>query len=300
MRYPFLFIVALSIACGQTACRKDPVVQILHSDTTVTGNHPPNYTGVPTIKVQLYVNKLYVDMLGREPTATELQTATDQLIAQQLTSGARGQVVDQLFGDTSYYRRLYELTSADFLNGSGNTQIDESTAQFQLALYLDSLNADTLYDFVYRAELDRLGKLKSATQDLTTNAIDVNEYYRRFLDNYLYDQINMGSENFVKASFDDLFRRQPTTAELAAGVSMLDNAPGVLLLTDGNNKGDFMNIVTHADAFYEGLSRKIYLQLLLREPQSEELGAAVALVKPSADYKALQKQILTSTEYAGF
>lgn len=300
MRFPFLFLFALVVAGFQTACKKEPVVQIIHSDTTITGNQPPNYTGVPTVKVKLYVNKLYVDILGREPSATELETNTNLLLTQQLSLASREQIVDQLFSDTLYFRRLNELTSADFINGSGETQINESIGMFELALYLDSVNGENQYTFVYEYELDRLHNLKHATQALSTNAINVNEFYRRFLDNYLYDQINMGSENFVVASFDDLFRRAPSAAELASGVAMVDNAPSSILLTDGSNKGDFMNILTHSAAFYEGLATRIYLQLLLREPQSQEFAAAIALVQPAGNFKALQKQILTSSEYAGF
>jgi hypothetical protein len=81
---------------------------------------------------------------------------------------------------------------------------------------------------------------------------------------------------------------------------MVDGFPAVLLLTDGTNKNDFMNIAVSADAFYEGLVRKAYLQLLLREPATQEIAAAIALIKPDGDYKALQKQLLIAEEYAGF
>jgi hypothetical protein len=300
MRYPFLFLAALLIAVAQTSCKKDPIVQTIHSDTTITGNQAPNYTGVPTLSIQLYVNKLYVDLLGREPNATELQTHTNSLITQNLSAAVRSQIVEQLLADSLYFGRLFDLTSADCTNGVGRTQINDMINLYTYVAYLDSLNGNTQYLFYYYYEIDRLTKLKTAGKDLFMNLIDINEFYRRFLDNYFYDQVNMGSENFVKAAFDDLFRRPPTEAELASGILMVDGGASSILLVDGSSKANFMEIVTHADAFYEGLARKTYLQMLLREPDSQELASAIILIKPAGDFKALQTQILISNEYAGF
>lgn len=296
----FLFLFALIVAAGfHSACKKE-IVQTIHTDTTIVGNQPPNYTGVPTLSIQLYVNKMYVDILGREATQNELTANTNLLIAQNLSSTARAQIADALLNDTSYYQRLIDITSADFLDGNGGQQIADKLLEFNYLLqYADSIN-DELLSLYLETEIARLNVLQTTKQEYAAGTIGINEFYRRFIDNYFYDQINMGSENFVKATFDDLFRRFPTTSELSSGITMIDGFPAVLLLTDGVNKTDFMNIVVNADAFYEGLTRKAYLQLLLREPDTQETGAGIALVKPTGDYKALQKQLLISEAYAGF
>jgi hypothetical protein len=143
-------------------------------------------------------------------------------------------------------------------------------------------------------------KLKSAAEDLKNGTIGINAFYFRFLNNYFYDQVNMGTENFVKGSFDDLFRRAPNTAELDAGIKMVDNQSSTLFLQSGSNKGDYMNIVSQTDAFYEGLVRKYYQQFLLRNATSQEIYSGINLIKPAGDFKSLQKQILISQEYAGF
>lgn len=300
MRFPFLFALLMCAAAFQTSCKKDTVVQTIHADTTITGNQPPNYTGVPTLAIQLYVNKMYVDILGREATANELQTNTNLLIAQNLSTAAREQIANTLLNDTAYYQRLMDIASADFLNGNGGAQVADKLLEFNYLLqYADSTDDEVLALYL-ETEITRLETLQNTRQQYASGAIGINEFYRRFIDNYFYDQINMGSENFVKATFDDLFLRAPTAAELDAGKTMVDGFPAVLLLTDGVSKSDFMNIAVNADAFYEGLARKAYLQLLLREPDTQEAGEAIALVKPTGDYKALQKQLLISEAYAGF
>ncbi|HZG00567.1 MAG TPA: hypothetical protein VEY71_06165 [Chitinophagales bacterium] len=300
MRIPFLFVLVLFAALVQSSCKKDPIVQTIHADTTITGNQPPNYTGVPTLNIRLYVNKMYVDILGREATDAELNANTNLLVAQNLSEAARLQIADALLNDTAYYQRLLDITSADFLDGNGEAQTQLKIQEFTYIYdYADSLN-DEMLMLYYATEIGRLNTLLSTKASYAAGSISINEFFRRFTDNYFYDQINMGSENYVKATFDDLFRRPPTDAELASGVTMVDGFPAVLLLTDGTNKNDYMNIVVNADAFYEGLVRKAYLQLLLREPATQEIGSGVALVKPNGDYKALQKQLLISPEYAGF
>ena len=78
----------------------------------------------------------------------------------------------------------------------------------------------------------------------------ISQYFAAFLDNYFYDQVNMGSENFVKGSFSDLFRRIPTASELTNAVTMVDNNPAILFMENGDSKGDFILIVTNNHEFY--------------------------------------------------
>ena len=40
----------------------------IHIDTTINGNNPPDYSGVSDDKIVAYINKLYIDLLGRAPT----------------------------------------------------------------------------------------------------------------------------------------------------------------------------------------------------------------------------------------
>ena len=42
-----------------------------NEDVLIPGNKQPDYSGVPTIKVENYVNRLFIDLLGREATDSE-------------------------------------------------------------------------------------------------------------------------------------------------------------------------------------------------------------------------------------
>lgn len=299
IRYMFI----LSIVYGAWlpySCNKEPIIREIHGDTIISGNTIPNYTGVPTLNIKLYVNKLYVDLLGRQATSTELTNHINYLIQNNLSAQARGVIVDQLMIDSLFYRRLFETTSEDFINGVSKQSIQDQINFFEYLAYFDSLNGNPYSAIYYGNENDKMYKVKNAADALKTGSISINEFYFRFLNNYFYDQVNMGTENFVKGSFDDLFRRAPNEAELSAAVKMVDNQPSTLFMQSGSNKGDYMNIVTTNDAFYEGLVRRYYQQYLLRNPTSQEIYSGIQIVKPNGDYKTIQKQLLISNEYAGF
>lgn len=288
--------------CGfiHSSCKKEPIVQTIYIDTLITGNIVPNYTGVPTSSIQLYVNKLYVDLLGREPLPAELTTSINVLIENDLSINSRKDIIGNLIADTSFYHRLFDITSNDFINGATIQQIIQRQNFFYFVAQLDSINGQTQnLPFIY-AEIQRLEEVKQSATQLSIHAISINDFYRRFLNNYFYDQVNMGTDNFVIASFEDLLKRAPTDAELSMSVSMVNGQPSNVMLQDGSSKNDFMNIIVHCDEFYEGLTRKIYLQSLLREPTSGEIFESVTMMKNNVPFQSLYVNLLSGYEYAGF
>ena len=102
------------------------------------------------------------------------------------------------------------------------------------------------------------------------------------------------------ACFENCLKRLPTEAELAAGVEMVNGFPAQMLLRDGSSKTDFLDIMLSVDAFYEGLAIDIYRQLMAREPNSEEMGAATQELSSTNNYQAIQKNAMQTDEYAGF
>lgn len=296
---PLIVCTLICIGLFQASCKKEPLVQTIYVDTIISGNNAPNYYGVPTISIQLYIIKLYVDLVGREPTSAELTTHLQTLVSQHLSANARQQIVQPLLDDTAFYQRHYEITASDFINSTSQAQIESQINQFMFVAYLDSVNGNTQnLPFIY-LEIERLNRLKEAPVLLSSEQISINKFYERFLDNYFYDQVNMGVDNFVTAAFEDLFKRPPTASELQQSKSMINGQSSSLFLSDGSSKADFMNIMVQSDAFYEGFARKIYLQFLLREPTSIESFDAMNDLKNSG-YNTLIFQLTSSVEYAGF
>ena len=110
----------------------------------------------------------------------------------------------------------------------------------------------------------------------------------------------MGSTNFVLASFENLFFRLPTVAELDAGVLMANGLSSALFLEVGNSRDDFVEICTNYKEFYEGMVRSAFSLFLLRQPTSIEMESYTQSFIADSDLQKLQKELLKSKEYAGF
>jgi hypothetical protein len=56
---------------------------------------------------------------------------------------------------------------------------------------------------------------------------------------------------------------------------MVSGNPAQVFFQDGNNQNDFINIIMNTAEFYQGLSIDIYNQLLVRQPDSQEMVDAI-------------------------
>jgi hypothetical protein len=292
----------LSVLCLlQSACRKT-VHENVHENLIVPVNHGALATSISTIDLEAYINKLYVDLLGREPLAAELSAAVSDLRSAKNTIVAKENLVNQLMLSPEFYEQLFIKTSNSFLNGTSKLEIRQQIVQFQ-SLYQSSLaNNDPVTANFILFENNRILDLYKSDSLYRVGSLSVNQFYARFLNNYFFDQINMGSENFVKASFENLFHRSPTTNELSAGKTMVDGLSAANILgQSGTGKGDFIQILVYSNDFYEGMIRSAYLSFLLRYPSDTEIHTMQdQLAAHNHDYLFLLKTILSSKNYAGF
>ncbi|MEI7803117.1 MAG: hypothetical protein WCI97_10755 [Bacteroidota bacterium] len=252
------------------------------------------------MQIKLYINKLYVDLTGGEPDSVELQNQFAYLKTNELSVTARTIIADQLLNAPEFYSRLFDLTSADMTNGIDTSDIHDEINQFYSFIYYDSINGYPQNIPYYNYEINRMVSVYTSANDLLNNTISLREFYRLFMDNYFYDQVNMGTENFVKGSFDDFYLRIPTTSELQLASDMVDGAPSTLFDQSGSSKTDYENILVNSPEFTEGFIRKCYRQYLLRNPTSGEMGLATQAMNVSMDWKAMIKNLVVTDEYAGF
>ncbi len=296
----FCFSLVLFFALTNSSCQKDPKIVDVHENLLIDSVVAPPYDGVSQVIVNNYVNRLFIDLLGREPDQTELSDAVYVLYLGDLVEYARGLVVDDLMSLAEYFERYHDITSANFLAGVTDQDIQDQIDLVDYVIYLDSLNGNFIEMQLLEIELDKLYTLQNAPQNLMDGIITINEFYGIYVNNLVYDNINMGTENFVKSCFENMLKRSPTDGELTSGVSMVDGAASILFLENGTSKGDFIEIITNNDEFYQGLVIEYFSTLMLRDPSSAEIAEHAEDLKNTGDYKGLQKEIVTSDEYAGF
>jgi hypothetical protein len=291
---PFLFFATLLLGCTD----REIVYQDEHIIEVIDDNDPPLYSGVTTVELHNYINKIYIDIMGREPLEPELLYAENLLRDNNFSENAIKQLLNVLMNTDDYYDRFNDIYLGSMLNSTDSTAIANKLELLNTQL---EFSTDILEQLYFQNAIDRLEELLDAKPGYQNEVIDLGEYISRILNNVIYDEINMGTENFVLSCFENLFKRLPTESELQSGKNMVDGQPAQLLLTDGATKDRFIEIMTTNAEFYQGISIDIYRQLLARDPSSPEMGITTTeLNQGIIDYKGLQKQVIKTEEYTGF
>ncbi|MEM8907277.1 MAG: hypothetical protein AAGD05_05470 [Bacteroidota bacterium] len=273
------------ILLGLTACTKKELI-------TVPDNEAPLVNHVPRIKIERYVNRVFIDLLGREPIIEEMEAEVAALKAAQLSKEARTTLVVKLqtathfvVGDTSYqrayYQNLYNLAKIRCLEGASDAKIGE---------------------FGGPGDLGASARAVLATRnDLQQGTIQMHEAFARMIDNPVYDLINMNSFNFVNATFDNLLWRFPTSSEFNAGFNMVEHQRQKRLFgQSGRNKTDYIQILTESREMFGGLLIWSFQKLLSRRPTSLESDQMLDDFFQHQDIRLVQRQIMIGDEYANF
>ena len=280
-----------------SSCKKD---ETIHEDLIVDGNQAPPVDGVSSVTLNTYINKLYIDLIGRAPTVDELEEKSSFIKSSHYYVASRETVIGDLMSTYEYYKNINVLMGQKMLIDADSLTIAGEIYLYQLFVDQAILVGDSLSMYYLQYELDKLTNLQNAGVDLFHHAIGINEYYRRYIFNEIYDNVNMGSENFVISCFENLFSRYPTDDEKFDGVNMVDGVSSQLFLIDGSSKEDFIDIVTNCLEFYQGLVTEIFNTYLARDPDSEEMIDYALQIESENNYNSAKTDILKSTEYAGF
>lgn len=263
---------------------------------TISGNTPPPDQTIEEVTIRNYVTRSYILTLGREPDATEFQSAVTLLLQTRMDSLSRQQFLNDVFDDPDYLRHLYDEQRIDLLNN-----VDTSEFTFWIGIFNALLqDSSNLFQWPYiESEIDRMERLQEAYGLFVNETIDIDELQRRMCDNYLYDQINMGTANFVISTFQHLINRNPTQAEQSSGISMVEGNNSILFLTAGASKPDYLNIITGTGNYYEGQIIRLYQKFLNRLPNSQEMALATSRYQSTQDYTSVQRDLLSSDEFIG-
>ncbi|MCB0642663.1 MAG: hypothetical protein KDC44_13530, partial [Phaeodactylibacter sp.] len=80
---------ALALAFCSSCTEKETINEIKHDNRIIEDNVPPPFDGVTTVELQNYINKVYIDLIGRQPTPDELDTETANLKNAELADQAK-------------------------------------------------------------------------------------------------------------------------------------------------------------------------------------------------------------------
>jgi hypothetical protein len=304
MKYPLVLFLAVCAFVLASCKKQDPV--------TLSDNTIPDYSAVPTILIQNYVNRLYIDLIGREPTDTEMDTDVQLLKDGGVSNSARLALIAKLMNDESdngsglsykesFYTKFYNDQKGRYLNGSSESDLYEDYFRLVSIAQLDSLNNNELGYQVNMLEANKVKAVMDSRTELMNGSIQCNEMCWRMMFCVTYDDINMGTFNFINASFDNSLGRFPTEAELNGAFNAVENnISGELFGVVISSKVDFLNVLTNSYEFKEGLVRWLAQSLLARESTSAETVSYMTRLGSNFNFISVQQSILSSDEYAGF
>ena len=302
MSRALLYIIFVAITI--TACKKDVVI--------IPNNNAPIYSEIPTILLENYVNRLYIDLIGREPLDDEMSSDVEFLRNNDVTLESRDSLIYKLQFDTNfvpgdssykqaYFHRLYEMVKVRLIEGVSNGHI-QTVMNTRYNRYVnDSLGGNMISAHENLIKYYRFRDIINSESDLYYNLIDIKEMHRRMINNPIYDNINMNTFNFVNAAFDNLLFRFPTQYEFNNSYAMIeDEQPYTVLGSSGTNKEDFINIICNTREFYEGIIHWTYLTLIARVPTTTETDFLMNDFYISCDFHKLQRYVMKTDEYAHF
>lgn len=292
-RFNYLMLLGALLLCY--SCTND-------GDQIISGNVAPPDPTVSNVLKENYINRTYISLIGRKPSDQEFQEGLNILNANNASVQNRNDFLDLVMAKTEYFDRLYNLARADLLNN-----VDTSTFTFFINLFEQELTTETnpLIISIIQQELARLQLVRAIPSGLKNGSVSIPEMHRRCLNNNVYDEINMGTENFVVSAFQNLLSRTPTSAdgittnELESSKMMVDGFQAILFLKVGDSKDDFLDILLGSNDYFESQVVAQYNRFLFRVPTSEEMSALAIEFKASNDYQAMQKSILSLDEYLG-
>ncbi len=296
----YIIFVAITI----TSCKKDVVI--------IPNNNAPIYSEIPTILLENYVNRLYIDLIGREPLDDEMSLDVQFLRDNDVSFQSRDSLIFKLQFDTvfipgdssykiAYFHRIYEMVKVRLIEGVSNSHI-QTVMNTRYNRYVnDSLGGNMISAHENLMKYYRFKDVIYSESAYYNSLINIKEMHRRMINNPIYDNINMNTFNFVNAAFDNLLFRFPTQYEFNNSYAMIeDEQPYSVLGSSGTNKEDFINIICNTREFYEGIIHWTYLTLLARVPTTTETDFLMNDFYISCNFLKLQRYVMQTDEYAHF
>jgi hypothetical protein len=279
-----LFIGLLILSCNKT------------EEKIIPDNNPPADNTIPASLRINFINKVYISLIGREPETAEFNAADLTLRNSNFSSASRKTIVQEILNQDAFLDREFEIYRNDLMSGVDTAEISELITTFEFLL----TNSTYMQQWpLIEIEKARLISLRNVGSELKNGTISLIEMQRRCVDNFYFDQLNMGSLNFVIACFQNLLLRNPTQFEQTEGVKMLDGFNGILFLQTGESKAQFQQIFFQSDDYFAGQIKLNYLRFMLRLPSSEEEVFYSSRLKSDGNIKTILIDLLSSDEYAG-
>jgi hypothetical protein len=278
----------------------------------INNNKLPKYKSISTLRIENYVQRMFIDLLGRESTNQERDSFTAQLKRSDLHDSCRTRLVRTLLYDTTYHvgdssyrhafaQRIYDISKARFLEGASDPSIAQFVGNLDFAIAVARLEGDSTRVYLYYDYRKKYFDVLNSRILFRKNLIDYRQMTASMINNSIYDGINMNSFNFVNAAFDNVLSRKPTGDEFSRSFDIIEkNLSRSLFGRWATNKNEFCQVLTESDAFHEGQIRWFYYVMVQREPTTAEVSKLFFPIIKNHRIEEILETILITDEYAQF
>jgi len=281
----FKYLISLVLIFG-VACTKQEL-------NTVPGNNSPEDPTISNSTKNNYINKLYIKLLDRKPDSVEFASALAILNQKPSAQSKRKEVVEFIKNNPQYHHVLFKHIRELLLDATDTTAIRKEYDDW----VDDWNNADPKDKPIFEVEWKRLEFLLNAADKLANKTYSWQELQKYACNNSIYEDINMGSENYVVSVFQNLVQRYPTNQELSEGKKMVTGSQGVLFLQVGETKEDFLDIFFSANSYYEGQVTYLFKANIFRDPTSQEQTYYTQYFLNDLNFDNLYVELLSSDIY---
>jgi len=279
-------IIGMAVLLGLLAsCGRDTIVPVdnLPVDSTIT-----------QIELENYINRTHIALLNRKPTENELATSIQQLNIDPYNRNIRDTYVSNIQSMQRSKWAVWQFLSNRILDGIDTADVNSGALWYQDRV--DNSSTQNEKDY-WQGLVDRtLGNIE-ALDGWYAGDTAYGDLIGWMVRLPVYDEINMGTENFVVSVYQHFYHRYPTNHELDQASRMVDRQWGLLYGTNGNSKVDFLEIFLQRGEFKQGIIINQFEGYLGRTPNTTETDKFLNHLNSGWDILRLQRYILTSSEY---
>jgi len=288
MKNTQFLIFSVAVALFISSCTKQEL-------ELVKGNNPPPDSTQSSSVRREFIDKTFIILTGREADNNEFNWADSLLLTENFTKESKVTIAEYVTALPEFLSNEYQQNIINQLDGA----VNDMDITNDIALY-SSLLMDNAYAFFHSIllyEKNRLVAFQTAKTKFLNGEIGWSELYRTTINTNYFDDLNMGSLNYVIATYQLFYQRNPIESEIDASVAMIDGLNNVLYAINGSSKDDFLIIFFEQPAYYEGQVRILFNRLLLRNPTTEEQSYYTNLYLQSQNHRLIISKIVSTNEF---
>lgn len=251
-----------------------------------------NLAKAQSADVDLLLKKYAITLTGKSVMEAKEKAAIDSILnTVEDEKSARSEMIDVLQRSNQYKVHMFYELNQEYLEG---ITLEQFTTELKDAFFLFSTRNKSIYHGYFKKNY--FVYLNIYNYLLGKEQVNIQGLQKLLIDNQLYDQINMGNNNFVISTFQHFIGRKPTKYELAQSLDMLESQYGVLFNQSGSSKEDYLKILFSNTEYWQAQVVFWYRKVFYKNPTEDEILSYIQYMREEGSPEKLIKALLMNME----